>query len=76
MAATGASNDPKWIENELEMLERTFGMYKIYAASATGKDEKVAWDKRLHDMGERIEEVKKKLEKAYKTLGITPPSRS
>lgn len=59
----GASTDPKWIENELEMLERTLNMYKVYAANAK-KEEKAGWDKRLHDMEERIEEVKKKLEKA------------
>ena len=62
----GASTDPKWIENELEMLERTLGMYKSYAANAE-KNEKTAWDKRLHDMEERIEETKKKLEKARKS---------
>lgn len=66
MAAGGASTDPKWIENELTMLERTLGMYKIYAANAKKKDEKASWDKRLHDMEERIEETKKKLEKARK----------
>jgi hypothetical protein len=70
MPRAGASDDPKWIENELEMLERTFNMYKVYASNANTKDEKTAWDKRLKGMEERIDEVKKKLEKARQRLGI------
>ncbi|MEI6044377.1 MAG: hypothetical protein WCS37_08300 [Chloroflexota bacterium] len=65
MAVNGASNDPKWVANELEMVERTYKMYKIYAANAS-KETKEAWDKRLHDIAERLEEVKKKLERLTK----------
>ena len=63
MAAHGASNDPKWIENELYALEKTLGMYQAYAASAP-KNAKAAWDERLHTMQKRVVEAKKKLEKA------------
>lgn len=64
MARGGASIDPTWIENELTMLEKTLAMYKNYASSAQKKEEKEAWKVRMHHMEERIEEAKKKLEKA------------
>ncbi|HEX2914887.1 MAG TPA: hypothetical protein VH186_29105 [Chloroflexia bacterium] len=62
MAKGGAAADPKFIENEIYMLERTLNMYKIYAANA--KDDKEGWKKRLKGMEERIEEARKRLEKS------------
>jgi len=71
MPGAGAANDPKWLENELDMLERSLGMYQAYAANAEkNKVEKAAWEKRLHDMEERISETKEKLKKARTRLGI------
>lgn len=70
MAGRGASTDPAWIENELYMLEKTLGMYKVYAANAQGKAEKKTWDERLHGIEHHIEEVKLKLEKARKLAGV------
>ncbi len=70
MAATGASTDPKWIENELFMLEKTLDMYKVYAANAKGKPEVEAWKKRVEGMGKRIEEANHKLERARKMYAL------
>ncbi len=67
----GASTDPKWIENEIEMLEKTLGMYQIYAASAAkNKQEQEGWKKRVAGLEERIEEAKKKLGKARKIYAL------
>ncbi len=70
MAADGASTDPKWIENELWMLEKTYTMYQAYASNAKKKDEKAAWDKRLKDVESRIEEKKHHLQKEKARRGL------
>jgi predicted outer membrane protein len=68
----GASTDPAWIENEIVMLERTYNMYKVYAANAQTKVEKEAWKERLQGMEERISHARHKLEDARKKTYLKP----
>lgn len=63
MGTKGASVDATWIENEIYMLQKTLDMYKVYASNAA-KQEQKAWGERIHKMEERVEEAKKRLEKA------------
>lgn len=72
MSKGGASTDPAWIQNEIDMLERTYNMYKVYAASAQTKAEKQAWKERLQGMEERISHAKHKLEDAQKKAYLKP----
>jgi hypothetical protein len=70
MAKSGASLDPKWVENEIEMLERTLAMYKAYAVSAKDKEEEERWRKNIEGIEHRISHAKEKLEKARKQYAL------
>jgi predicted outer membrane protein len=73
MSKGGASTDPAWIENEIFMLERTYNMYKVYAANAKTKGEKQAWKERLQGMEERLSHAKHKLADAQKKTYLNKP---
>lgn len=68
--AGGASIDPKWIENEITMLEKTLEMYRVYAAGAKTKPEKERWKKELENMEHRVAHGKERLEKARKRFAL------
>ena len=66
----GASVDPKWIENEIEMLTKTQGMYKVYALGAKTKPEQERWKKELSNIEHRLEHARDRLEKARKRYAL------
>jgi hypothetical protein len=66
----GASVDPKWIENEIEMLEKTLAMYQIYATGAKTKPEQERWKKDIAGLEHRLTHAKERLEKARKQYAL------
>ncbi len=70
MAAIGAAMDPKWVENEIEMIERTLAMYQAYAAGAKNAQEAEKWKTTIAGMEHRLEHAKGKLEKARKQYAL------